>query len=740
MIKISLKKQWLLLISVVFTSVGIILGCAGGWWTFDETTNYTPELFVDKSYTPFFYSFDFYNDIGHDEAQNNRFNKSVSNDWYNYLDKKYPQPEIEYLLFKTSPKTFDSISKPNLIPYRFSNYLLIKNKDKKAGDFLTYLSIAKQAETFALRGDDEWYYNDDKPKTRASSAAFCITVLNAYKACKDNFIKQRYLFQLVRAYYFNKDYNSCTTIFETNSSTSPKNEMYYRTLSYAAGAYKKAGKISEANYYFSLVYNNCNDLKTTAHFSFKPQEEKDWQQTLALCKTDDEKCTLWQMLGVFYKDEVRSISEIAKLNPKSDKLDLLLSRAVNKIEAQLFETGINNEFLSDDGKKTAKSVAAELKKVISEIIAGNKNSKPYQWYLALGYLQMFDREHNKAFENFNLAKKSAESNKAILNQIRLFELINTIYDLKFIDSKVEDKLVTELNWIEEIRKNANQKELRVVAINAWIKNIMAKKYRFQKDLLKAEFYQVDNAFYSNEKQLHDMQSQLLKTNKTPYEKYCESIYQLNIATLYEFEAISKTYNEDIESAIALMEKSGKNGETTLLSNPFNGGIKDCHDCDHALPQKTKYTKLSTVKKMKEMKDKLSTDPYNNALLLGNAYYNFTFYGSSRVYYYCPIIDMGTSYPEGINKIFANNLFDMTLAKKYYTMALNAATTDEQKAKCTYLLSKCERNEWYNNGGGTKEGINFIAFKNFIDLKKFSNTKYYKEVLNECGYFKKYAAK
>jgi len=68
----------------------------------------------------------------------------------------------------------------------------------------------------------------------------------------------------------------------------------------------------------------------------------------------------------------------------------------------------------------------------------------------------------------------------------LFELINTIYDLKFIDSKVEDKLVSELNWLDESRKSNVQKELRLVAVNSWIKKVMAKKYRFQKDLFKKD--------------------------------------------------------------------------------------------------------------------------------------------------------------------------------------------------------------------------------------------------------------
>jgi hypothetical protein len=282
-------------------------------------------------------------------------------------------------------------------------------------------------------------------------------------------------------------------------------------------------------------------------------------------------------------------------------------------------------------------------------------------------------------------------------------------------------------------------KVRTNAVDSWIHKALNAKYKSQKDFLKAEFFTVDRSFYVDEKQLHDMQNFLLKTNKTPYESYCEIMYTLTLKDLYEFEALNKTYNDDIDAAIALMEKAGKNGETHLLSNPFNGGIKDCHDCDHALQQKTKFSKLSTLKKVKEMKSSLSTDTYNNALLLGNFYYNITFFGSSRVFYYGAIMDSESSSTDMMSTSYVYKLTDMTLAKKYYTQALKVATTDEQKAKCTYLLSKCERNEWYNNNGN-KEGLDFIAFKNFVELKKYANTKYYKEVIAECGYFKKYVTR
>lgn len=733
MMKKYLNKYTLSLISAVFAGAGFVIGCAGGWWGIEEATNYTPELFVDSVYKPFYYSGDyFYYSINYDEAQNERFSKQITNDWHNWFEKKQEIKEIELLLLNSTSKTLDSIQKGGaFIPERFAGSKILKSKDKKAVDFMNYLVLAKQAETFALRNEDDWAYYDKPAKKRSSSAVFCKSVLDAYKKSGDKFIKQRLWFQLVRAYFFNEDYINCVNTFE-NYQDADKSILYYRSMSYAAGAYKKQWNIAKANYYYSLVYNNCDLLKTTAHFSFKPQEEKDWLQTLALCKNTDEKCTLWQMLSIFYKDELRSIKEILKLDAKSPKLDLLLSRAINKTENNLFVSYYVGSSSEEDDNESRSKMAA-LKTVVEEAVKKGNLSKPYQWQIALGYLQTLSKEYSLASQNFSAARNSSGSNALIKDEIRILELINTLSELKAFDEKAENKLLTEFKWLEKA-----DKALRKNAVNVWLKKTMAKKYRDSGQLLKAEFFQTDFTYYSNENRLHEMQSFLEKKNKTPYEEYCTSIYNLKLNDLYEFEAIDKALSDRTEEAIAIMEKAPVSAAINLLSNPFNGGIKDCHDCDHALLQKIKYSKLLTLKKIKEMKDKLPTDTYSNALLLGNVYYSMTYFGSSRVFYDCAIFNTDRI-SKSAGTTYADKITDMALAVKYYTIALNAAQNDEQKAKCLYMLSKCERNEWYNKGLQS-DGRDFAGWKSFADLKKLSSTKYYKEVIKECGYFKKYALK
>lgn len=281
------KKSAIALISGLFGGVGVILACAGGWYTIEDSTNYTPELYVDSAYSPFLYSLNEFYYTGYDEDYNRKFSKEIVKDWYVYLDKKVSEEEIRTILFKTTHKSIDSL-KSGKIPIMLAGTKIAMSGDKKAKEFINYLSFAKKAEEFSVVDYDYWTYGEKPKKENPSIGAFCKSVDKAYNACKDDFVKQRYLFQLVRAYYFQQDYITPVTVFEKEMQAAKKNAMYYRTLSYVAGSVKKSGKIAKANYYYSLVYNGNDILKTTAHFSFRPQNESDFQQTLAMCQTNDE--------------------------------------------------------------------------------------------------------------------------------------------------------------------------------------------------------------------------------------------------------------------------------------------------------------------------------------------------------------------------------------------------------------------------------------------------------------------
>lgn len=741
--KIFSKKYWIASVSVLLVAGGIAWACAGADWEDIRPTNFRADGLVDNIYRPFFYSYYFYNDIGYDEQHNSRFNEVNVRDWSTYFDNKVANEELDYLLNQASAGLADSTlaftsGKIKTLPAPVRSFRLLSLKNDKAAEFLKYISIAKSCEAFAVV-HREWWQEKTPAKEFAGAARLNAELLSRFNKTQDLFLKQRYWFQLVRSYFFNNPPAQAIELFEKNKAAFAQNTIYYRTLAYAAGGYYAQKNYSKANYYYSLVYDGCNALKTVAHYSFHPQEEQDWRSTLALCRNKDEQVTLWQMLGVQYNDEKRSIEEIYKLNPSSEKLELLLLRAVNKEEAGTAE----NYNSKEQPALMSKPVDPELLSLVTRIAKSGNTSKPYLWQISAGYLHTLNSDFENAKQLYALAQRSVSKNEKAKMQFRLFTLMNKIALAKRVDKKFENEILDDLYWLSN--QDPHNNEFRFDNAMNWMRAVMAYKYQRQQELVKSECFKSSAAFYLLKANVEAMKTFIQKPGKTAYEQLCNKFYDKSLSDLWEFQAIQYTHAGKLAEAVAAFEKDTVNIGKELLGNPFNGRINDCHDCDHQAKVKTQYTRLAFVKKMKEMQDKMvkGEDVYNNAMLLGNAFYNITHYGNARRFYESRVIGYSGSHPYSYIDTAFNTITSMRQAAKYYGLALQAATTNEQKAKCHYMLAKCERNEWYNaevySGRENTESdtIDFKAWEGFKALKNYTDTKYYQEVIKECGYFREY---
>jgi hypothetical protein len=485
-------------------------------------------------------------------------------------------------------------------------------------------------------------------------------------------------------------------------------------------------------------------MRTVAHYSFHPQEEADWQGTLALCRTAEEKATLWQMLGIFYADPQRAITRIYELDPRSEKLDLLLSRAIN-IREQQGITGQPNA-AANPGASAHKAGADSLLTLVTRIASANNTVKPWVWHLAAGYLNTLNGNFTTAASYFKKAGSVTPKDRLPQAQLRLLKMLNTLAAARTIDNSLEQGLLPDIQWLESIQKD---EQFRSNYAFDWLKKTMAAKYLLTGDRVRSECFVTMSAFYTDDKNVEALKAFLAKPNKTPYEQLCAHLSAIQQADLFEYQAVQLAMNDRPDEALAALKQVPSAAATILPGNPFNARIVDCHDCDHEAAQKIKYSKLALLIKLKELREKITagTDVYTNALLMGNAQYNITHYGNARVFYENKIMGSDHSMPESIDSVFRTPLMNMAAATKYYTLALNAAQTDEQRAKCQYLLAKCQRNEWYDKLFFSKEyseydykGPNFVAWDGFKALKQYPNTQYYKEVLKECGYFNSYIRK
>ncbi len=709
----------------------MVLACADS--EPDTYSIFSPEAFVQKDYTPFFYDNEYWyygKSVETDEI-NSRFNNEVITDWDNYLNHKLDTGTLQYLFFKCDRKNIDSVF--TMLNNKVPDTLTTKiNKLNTANinTLFNYLKLAKSCEQFAVGEYHGWY--DGPTPQPAAPKVLEAPLSSAFNNAKEPFVKQRLWFQLIRYYFFCdtakqqpiNDNTKILAVFHKYQSTFPQNLIWYRALGYIAGYYKRAGEYAQANYLYSRCYDYSFELKIPSKFSFHPQEEDDWDKTLKLAKNKEERITLWHLLGMEY-DPVRAIREIVAIDPKSDKVDLLLSRVVNMRENGDERNYLFNPHADEGSSLDTGSIEGNEIKLVDSIALKNNTAKPYFWNIAAGYLHYMQGQYKQTEMFYARAKKQLPvKDTLVMAQYKMLSILLYVNELKHIDSKTETKLVEPLNWL----KNVHMPYLRVGSCSGEI----AKVFLAQGDSLKADCF-TDTIITYNDVWVQRMLNLINKPNKTSFEKTMVRYYPRTANELYYHQALKLVYREDINGAITIVKKTTNINNYDLPANPFTIHINDCHDCDQAVKQKKKYNTLTFLNTIQNMRLALNagTNRYQNALLLANAFYNISYYGNNRSFYDDAIPN---DHP----------IYSQQIAKKYYLLALKYAQTSEQKAKCTFMLSKCEHNKYYtDNGLGTTYNYEENTEipppgKYFAQLKKhYNNTAYYREVLQECGYFRKF---
>ncbi|CAM3735515.1 hypothetical protein MUGA111182_06155 [Mucilaginibacter galii] len=730
---------------------GVIWACSDSGET--EYSVFAPEYFVNEKYSPFFYASDVvYYSVGYAESSNTQFNSIVFVEWDTYFKQSVPSTNLKYLLFISGVNSIDSVDHyvnglSQSIPKGFTDTARSSLTGKKAKQFFDYLKLARECESYAV--NDDWS-SWDTVRRHYANADLEPRLLTAFHSAKDRFIKERLWFQLVRYYFFSGDADNSdlvVKIFDQYKNNFPHDLMWYRSLGYVAGHYYAAKDFARANYLYSLCYEFSNNLKIPSFWSFHPQEEADWEQTLKLARTKAEQVTLWQMLGA-QQDAGRAIRAIAQIDPSSEKLDLLLSRLINSRESVTqpsdYYGNPDTVLQSDDLDK----------KVVEELAQKGNTARPYFWNLAAGYLNYLDSNYTAAAEFYAKAKREFPGNDTlVVAQSKVLDILLQVGTLKKIDGSVESRLIAPLNWLADlVAQRSKVENLRFANAVEDCTARLSRLYLEQGDPVKAVCFKSNTGseVYQNSVRTDALIALLKKTDPTPFEKVMLRYYPYSLNDLYYHQALRLVYLQQPNAALHFLEKRSAK-DTPLYGNPFNSRLIDCHDCDHAEPQKQKFTPLKFVQTLANIQAEIGRGKqvYRNAFLAANAFYNITYYGNARLFYEFDIAT-GSSYGYVDPDSLDHQYYSMSAALKYYKLALKYATGEEQKARCTLMLAKCAQNEIFNLADYDEVrpailmdiAVDNAALKRyygyFDELKvKYSQSAYYKDIIKECGYFRMY---
>ncbi len=735
------RKYLIFFVSIPTLAIALACGWGGDYYDENPVSFFAPEVSKADGFSPFYLSSHYlYTGV------NDPFNEFRGNnvaEWSGYFNNNVPDSSIRYLLYEAKNTSLDSLihfmkGKNAMLPKSLSTNSILLYSDKQAvTDFLFFLGFANRCAEYMQPDPNRWIWGLSMEKSPDSLAGIKLFEggLKQYKRQKSDFVKQRYMFQLIRLLYNTGKYSSCISLFNEYAASLTQESMKYRSMGYAAGAHYKIKEYASANYMYSILYDRYDQMKVTAWQSFHPQEEKDWNECLVKAKSPREKCVLWHLLGC-YGDPKRGMEEIIKIDPKSELVDLLVTRLVNELERNL--PLINDE--SYGYNKSALKIGGCLKDktivTFFESIASKDNTHdPALWRLSAGYINQLSGEYQAAESWFKKAAAMSSVDSIIHKQISLLRFISKVDTATLLNPAFENSIVNDLNRMKS--QGDNYLNLRVRPALDWAKAKLAAAYKKNGDVVKSHLinHQYRDTFYSSPEKRKLMLAYMNKKNMTAFDDHLLHQYMYRQCDIFELEAVWMLYNYNFIGALKKFKECPGSGDTKLYGDPFLIHINDCHDCDHADPKKKIYTKLQFTERMVELEKLATKTDVKNAAKhyfeYANGLYNMTYYGNGRkireTTIYCPD-DYGDD-TDREREPYTN----CSIAEKYYLKAAALSNDKEFKAKCVFMAAKCEQNEQYSAGnfdGGSE--THFLTLKD-----SFADTKYYLEIIKECGYFRAY---
>jgi len=688
-------------------------------------------------------------------------------EWEFFFGGKYTQKELANLIYtKETLYNLDSATKT-----------LNKSMHFEVSAFNNYMSFAKECELISNADNDPWNYEKNEIDYNKINQLIKIATTNI-KNSKNPFYKERYTFQLLKLLYYEKQYDKTIKTYDTfytNNTTS--SVLKYWALNYKAGAQMKINQTAEANYNFLKSFHYYAGNRHKSYYSMSFSDETQFNKVLELCQNNEEKAAFYFIRGVNRKSVVlEDLKQVLQLAPNSEYAEILMANEIVKMEHSYWE--VDSKYQDNEWVEDVKKVSNnQLMKYIQEFIPIVKNNSEKLknktfWNITLAYLHTLNKSYQKSeniLANINTKVENYQ------NQIEAIKLLNYIFLHPTLSTKNENELgklwFAYNNGAALSYDNIYSYDKQLRSTNHLCMNLLHKYYKDKNDLKALLFSGVNLDYYKDEytekmelETIQSLRKQLKSSTKTTLLEYGIKIF-LNEETnqnnldnaLKEIEATLYMRNPNtLQKAITLFSELPN--ATPIKTNPFNMEIKDCiwgswgenESCNH---KPSNYTKLTLAQKLLEIKN--IAESKNSAMdyyLLGNAYYNMTYYG--HAWETLSYFRSGSS-----NTGFT----DCSIALNFYEKAIDLIEGNkEMQAKATFMAAKCEQNlyfdavyekdKWANpieyNWENKKESI--INYNNqaeaagyrkhFKKLEQdYKDTKYYQEIIRECSYFDIYVS-
>lgn len=751
----------LLLVAVILTAFwGKSFACGWDDGDYYYYNLFSQEIMNDPVYKPFLLVYDTKYYPGETLRNGN------IEEWQKYLGLSYDN--TKYLVFDSSRDDLQKLTKgqnatdPKLA---FANGEFAK-KHKQA---LLYLAYVKYLEPYMRIIPDEdlevysWYWDEtydhnageldyDKVKT---------VLTRSWNAEKDNELKLRYGYQLVRLAHYTRKYQEAIDLFDQYvKPLNMRTELYYYALSQKAGAMRGLGQIEEANREFIHVFTNSVDLKTIAYSSMTfgdVDSRPDFADFVAGAADDNERIQIYFMMGYNdFNNPVNAIEKIVALNPDAIQAKVLMVRTVNMVERALLRTYLDaddNEAIypswTADNIETMRFYEQAMR--LSDKQRDNSSDKNF-WNLTSSYLHFLNQDFDKA--NTYLANVKSKD-ELYMNTVTCLTAYIDLCRQPTIDAKTEDylwgkysDLLTNVSVGPCCNNLTEHTFADLVLHNRYFRqDEYAKAFLVLYPLKKIEdgpdekLFDEIKAFYDKKKKtsfetfMADASTFGLD-NKDSYMAYVKGVMRLSKG---DFEAAKKQFDKGTRLKVS-HRIFGNNiyvyysdEEENIMRDDYISEFPFIHD------DMNEYQVADALVQLKQIGENKDEKAAKANYLIANFFYNVSQTGYFRHYLRFDN-NNGFSYykfgPEA-DAIYPNTI---SLSASYLAKATQNAKDNELKAHIAFAAAKAaqEVDELKNV---SMWGYNMVVpEQEFKMLDGYKATDYYGQVNKHCSYFRDFHVK
>ena len=749
-----------------------VFSCGGGEADpYDYYTNFfNPNVASQNGFEPFYYTglANYYGREEDEETLNLR-------NWHAFFGGKATEADIrEFIYTYSRPQMaalYNHIEKgaalqlPDSVQKNTLTRHFIGSKDRET---LGYLMFAKQCEPHT-GGGGGW---EAPVRDTLTMLKLSRNGVQLYKACKNEQIRERYAFQTIRLAHYGRDYRQALRYYDSLAAPiSSTSLIHYKSLALKAGALMRTGNKTESAYLFSRVFGQAPSLREMAYtntgWAGAPESE-----VMRRCANTEEKATVAAMYACrVFDPHPQGIRNVYRLSPQSPMMDVLLGREINKLEDSYLYNRLsterfgNSEYGYSNATAAEKSHVTALQQLLDSLAAGGKVKEPALWQLSSAYLSYMVKDYPGAHKRLSAAKAGAGPRAARKDQWEIVRLRVTVEgqnpigkdcvaplleSFRWLDSKLDTTRKTEESWYYDGPNSAQiDRDFYFRMYRNLLNYVVATRYIQQGDVTRQAliFSKRDKVepygFYGYNTSAHEfvkdslLAHQLIELynlqqqkKKTPFEQYLCKEFIMTDNEVGEAIAVSYVRQHDFANAVTWFKKSGSSRKAGLAFTPQlqDYGLDSSETVISQLEYAT--TMLELEKKMKS--NKATAEDY---FQYATGLFSISYYG--HAYQLSADYRPSTSWynPVHENRPDLKQYYGCYRAEEYYKKAADASTNREFKARALFMAARCAQKHLYDE---KTEWYYLASEKNphFPELvKNYSNTAFYKETFNQCGYLR-----